>query len=78
MSQTEEYIPEDSLLDNSEKLLQEVWFSILSEKEYQANRGYILSGFKNINGSACTQLSQRGLDTWEGSLITEGASALVS
>ena len=56
----------------------EVLCSILSEKEYQTTRGYIPSGFKSINRPACMQLSQHGLDTGEGSLITEGASALVS
>ena len=46
--------------------------------ERQTSQGYIPSGFgKKKKKSMCT-VSQYGLGSWEGSLITEGGPAMAS
>lgn len=45
--QTEDYNPEDSLLDCSEKLLQEVWFSICQRRNIKQVGDTFLQGLKH-------------------------------
>ena len=46
-------------------------------KEYHTSQRYIPSGFRINQIGTCTA-GQRGLGTWEGSLIIEGGPTLVS